>query len=164
MSSEDCFRNVIIADSEMIITRSVVYFWEMTSTLKLVKQLISLGDEILMLDCNLIQLSIVNAHSERTIFLLYEQHWCIPWSNTMSDETFISKFFQLLFQFVKLCWSHSVRRNRNRLGILKEINSKVNFPFKRDFEKISGNSQTTGIDSRDGVSRLESLVWTRWWR
>ena len=42
----------------------------MASTLKLVKQVINPGDGILILDCDLVELSIVNAHSERTIFLL----------------------------------------------------------------------------------------------
>ena len=44
----------------------------MASILKLVKQVINPGDGILILDCDLVQLSIVNAHSERTIFLPYE--------------------------------------------------------------------------------------------
>ena len=78
-SFEGCFQNVTISDSELMITQSKVYLCEMANTLKLVKQAINLGDEILILDCDLVQLSIVNAQSERTIFLHYEQHWRTPW-------------------------------------------------------------------------------------
>ena len=78
-TSKGCFLNVTISDSELMITRSEVYLSEMTSTLKLVKQVINPEDGILILDCDLVQLAIVNAHSEIIIFLLYEQYWCIPW-------------------------------------------------------------------------------------
>ena len=108
----------------------------MTSTLKMVKQFINPRDGILILDYDLVQPSIFNANSERTIFFLYEQHWCTPCRNTRSDEALISKVFQLIFQFLKLCWSHYVSRNRNRLGICKEINFKVNFPFGKNSRKI----------------------------
>ena len=46
----------------------------MASTLKFVRQLINCGDGILILDCDLVQLSIVNEHSERIIFLPYEKN------------------------------------------------------------------------------------------
>lgn len=62
-SSEGCFRNVTISDSNVIITRSEVYLGEMSRTLKLVKQVINPRDGIVILDCDLVQLSIVNAHS-----------------------------------------------------------------------------------------------------
>ena len=134
-SSKGCFWNVTMSDSEMMTTWSEVYLWEMTSTVKLVKQVINPRDGILFLDCGLVQLSIVNAHSERTIFLLYEQYWCTPLWNTWSNESLIYKVLQLFIQFLKLCSSYSVRRNRNRLGICKEINFKVNF-FQEGLWKI----------------------------
>ena len=78
-SSKGCFWNVTISDFELMITRSEVYLCKMASTLNLVKQVINSGDGILILDCDLVQLSIANVHSEGTIFILYEQHWCTPW-------------------------------------------------------------------------------------
>ena len=77
--SEGCFWNVTIFDSELMITRFEVYLLEISSTLKLVKHVINPRDGILILDCERVQLSIVNAHSERIIFLPYEQYWCTPW-------------------------------------------------------------------------------------
>ena len=71
-SSEGCFRNVTISDPKVMMTRSEVYHCEMSSTLKLVKQVINHGDGILIIDYDLVQLSIVNTHYERTIFLPYE--------------------------------------------------------------------------------------------
>ena len=88
-SSESCFQNVIVFDFELMITRSEVYLCEMAGTLKLVKQVINPRDGILILDCDVVQLSIVNAHYGGTIFLPYEQHCCTPWLNTRSDEALI---------------------------------------------------------------------------
>ena len=73
-SSEGCFRNITISDFKLMMTRSKVYLGEMASILKLVKQVINPGDGILILDCDLVQLSIVNEHSERIIFLPYEKN------------------------------------------------------------------------------------------
>ena len=73
-TSEGCFQNVTISDSKMLITQSEVYLLDITSILKLVKQVINPSDGILILDCDLVQLYIVNANSEGIIFLLYEEH------------------------------------------------------------------------------------------
>ena len=77
-SSWGYFLMVTASDSQLIITWSEDYLWEMTSTLNLVKQVINPRDGILIFYYDLFQLSIVNEHLERTIFFLYEQHWCTP--------------------------------------------------------------------------------------
>ncbi|KAK4716441.1 hypothetical protein R3W88_014779 [Solanum pinnatisectum] len=73
-SSENCLQNVIISDSELMIARFEVYLRKVTSTLKLVEQVINPRDRIIVLDCDFVQLPIVNAHSKRTVFLFHEQH------------------------------------------------------------------------------------------
>ena len=74
-SSERCLQNVTFFDSELMIARSEVYLKETIGTLKLVEQVINTGDGILILDCDFVQLTVVDAHSERTIFLSHEKNW-----------------------------------------------------------------------------------------
>ena len=71
-NSKGSFWNVTISDSKLMITRSEVYHSEISSTLKLVKQVINPGDRILILDCDLVQLFMVNTHSEKIVFLPYK--------------------------------------------------------------------------------------------
>ena len=71
-SSEGNFWNVTVFDSELMIIRYEVYLPEMSSTLKLVKHVINPGDRILILDCDLVQLFMVNTHSEKIVFLPYK--------------------------------------------------------------------------------------------
>ena len=81
--------SLTIYNSELMITRSEVYVWKITNTMKLVKQVINTGNGIFILNCDLVQLPIVDAHLERTIFLLHEQYWCTLWRNTRSIEALI---------------------------------------------------------------------------
>ena len=56
-----------------MIARSEIYLREITGTLKLVKQVIDFGKRILVLDHDFIKLTVINAHSERTIFLTHDR-------------------------------------------------------------------------------------------
>ena len=137
----------------------------MASTLKLAKQVINRGDGILILANDLIQLSIVNAHSERTIILIYKQHWCIPWWNTRCDEPLYKRSFNWYFNSlssggvillggIEICWV-SRRISIQKLISLSGGNS------ERSSRNIFGNSLTTGTESRVGALELESLTRTR---
>ena len=53
-SSKGCFQNVTISDSKLMITLYDFYLRQMDHTLKLVKQVINLGDGILILYCYLV--------------------------------------------------------------------------------------------------------------
>ncbi|KAF3626893.1 hypothetical protein FXO38_29011 [Capsicum annuum] len=86
---DDYFWNVTFSDSELMIARSEVYLREIAGTLKLVKQVIDSGKRILVLDCDFIELMVINAHSEISIFFAHEQHWCTPRGNTGPDESLI---------------------------------------------------------------------------
>ena len=88
-SSKGSFQNITVFDTKLMITRSVLYLWEMNTTLKLFKQVKTSWGWDIYFRCDLVQLSIVIAHYERTIFLLYEQHWRTPWWNTRPDEALI---------------------------------------------------------------------------
>ncbi|PHT32059.1 hypothetical protein CQW23_28396 [Capsicum baccatum] len=71
-SMESCFQNVTFSDSELMIAGFEVYLREITVTLKFFKQVINYGKRILVLDSDLFKLTVVYAHSERTIFFAHE--------------------------------------------------------------------------------------------
>ena len=73
----------------------------MTTTLKLVKQVINPGDRILILDCVLVQLSIVNENFERTIILL-NKYPGTPHGEILGLMKPLTKGISSDFQFIKL--------------------------------------------------------------
>lgn len=133
---ESYFWNAIFSDSELIIAKSEVYLRKVTGTLQLVEQVIYSRKWILILNYDLVQQTIVNTHSKGTIFPTHEQNWYALRENTGPDESFIQKIIQLLFQIFNFEWSHSVWKNRDRLGIWKKVYSEVNFLFRRNSKKI----------------------------
>ena len=158
-SFEGYSRNVTISDFELMITRSEVYLCEMTSTLKLAKQFISPGDGIIILDCHLVHFSIVNAHSERTIFF-FTNNTSAPYGEILGLMKPLSRrsfncFFNSLSSAWDIHWGGiEIGWVSGRRSIQKSIFLSGGTPG-RPFGNIYGNSQTTGTDSRDGVSRLE---------
>ena len=116
----------------------------MTSTLKLVKQVINHGDVILILDCDLVQLSIVN-EILRELSFFFTNNTGAPHGEIlglMKPSSRRSFNFSICF----LC-STGVMRNSDMLGIWKEINSKVD-SLGRSFGNTSGNSLTIVTDSK----------------
>ncbi|KAK4708720.1 hypothetical protein R3W88_029645 [Solanum pinnatisectum] len=70
--------NVIFFHPQLVITRAKINLREITCSLKLVKQIIYPSKRILILNGHLVQLSIVNARTNRTIFLSNKQNWSTP--------------------------------------------------------------------------------------
>lgn len=82
-----------IFDFQLIITRSEVNLGKETGSLKLGKKVINCRDRILILDDDLVQLAVIYAHSERSIFLTHKENWCTPQGYTGSDKTFVEEVF-----------------------------------------------------------------------
>ena len=106
----------------------------MTSTLKLVKQVINLENRVLVLDYDLVQLPKVNG--EKSFFFFMNNigaphEEILGLMNPLSRRSFTCSFYSL-----SSAGAISIRRNRNRLSIWKEINSKLNFPFGRNPGKL----------------------------
>ncbi|GKA48550.1 hypothetical protein Tco_0741508 [Tanacetum coccineum] len=66
-------RDIIIMQSQLMITRSKVYLREVARSLKLVKQIVNPREWIMILDGQLVQFTIVYAHEKRSILLLDKQ-------------------------------------------------------------------------------------------
>lgn len=64
-SSRGRLWDVTLLNSKLMVTRSKVNLREITGTLELIEQVINPWDGIFTLDCDLVQLSMINAHVER---------------------------------------------------------------------------------------------------
>lgn len=114
----------------------MVYLRKITSTLKVFGEVNNHGHNVIILYCDIVQLTIFNAHFEGTIFPFHEQRSVNLCRDTRYDEYLIYKIFQLLFQFLKLGLSHFLMSNKNVPGILNKIDSIFNFPSERKCTKI----------------------------
>lgn len=64
-SSRGRLWDVTLLNSKLMVTRSKVNLREITGTLELIEQVINPWDGIFTLDCDLVQLSMINAYVER---------------------------------------------------------------------------------------------------
>lgn len=87
--------NILIPDSKLMVAWSRIYLKEVSCTLKLIKELVNLLKKILVLDGDLIQLAVVDAHPHGTILFLYKQHWCAPRWHARPNESFVQQHLQL---------------------------------------------------------------------
>lgn len=71
-------QNVILLHPQLVITQSEFNLVELTRSLELNTNIIYSWNMILILNSNLIQLSIINTHFERFILLSNKQHWSTP--------------------------------------------------------------------------------------
>lgn len=72
-----------------MIIRCEVYLREIIFTLKLVKKVINHGYGVLILDCDFVQMMIIDAYFERTVFLAHKKNYNTPWKDIGPDETLI---------------------------------------------------------------------------
>ena len=79
-----------------MVARPQINLRKVLCTLKLIKQVIYPRKRILVFNCHLIQLSVINAQSKCTILFLYKQDWCTLRRSTGSYEILVQKLLQLL--------------------------------------------------------------------
>ncbi|KAK4729331.1 hypothetical protein R3W88_022319 [Solanum pinnatisectum] len=66
---KSCIRDVTLSYSQLMIARSEIYLRKTSGTLKLIEEIINSQKRILILDSNLVQLTVIYTHPKRTIFL-----------------------------------------------------------------------------------------------
>ncbi|PHT75865.1 hypothetical protein T459_19387 [Capsicum annuum] len=148
-----------------MIVESKVYLREIAVTLKLVKQVIDSWMRILILDCDLIELTVINAHSKRTIFFLRTNKTSAPYGEMLGLMNPLSKrFFNCTFNFLSFAGAIQyggieIGGVSRRRSMPKSISLSRGIP-RRSSGKTSEYSYTTGADSRLGVSELVSLTRT----
>ncbi|MFS7983058.1 hypothetical protein Hanom_Chr11g00970071 [Helianthus anomalus] len=94
-STESGFGNVLFEDSKLVITRTKINFGEAGSALKLVKEVVDTRKRVMILDGEFVELTIIDTHAKRTIFLFNEKHGSTPRRGTWTNETLLEEFLKL---------------------------------------------------------------------
>ena len=77
--SECCLGNIFFMNANLMITHTEVKLGEDFSTFELLEKLIDVGKWILVLDCLLVQWTVIDAKSVRAILLLDKKNSTTPW-------------------------------------------------------------------------------------
>src|SRR3954469_14308492 len=102
-SSECGLRNVFLSHPQLVVTGPQINLREELSTLEMIKQLIYPWHRVLVLDCDCIQLTIVNAQPKRPVLLFGEQSRRRPWRSAMTDEAQSQQLLNLFIQLLQFC-------------------------------------------------------------
>ena len=97
-----------------MITHTEIKLGEYLGTFELFEQLIDVGKWVFVLDSLLVQWTVVNTKSVRSILLLHKKNSTTPWRRTRSDETHSLFFIELLLQLLQPFRSKLVRTFANR--------------------------------------------------
>ena len=100
-SLKNSFRYIFRLHSYLVISGSQINIAKHLRTNQLIHQIINHWKRILVLNGNLIQLSIIHTQPHTAIFFLDQQHWFSPRLNTGPEVLLIQKVFQLLLQFTQ---------------------------------------------------------------
>ena len=70
MRPERCLRDICLPNPQLMVTSEKIYFGVDSHYSQLIKQVINPRQWVSIIDCNLVQLSVVNAQSKGHIFIL----------------------------------------------------------------------------------------------
>ena len=111
-----------------MIAHTEIKLGEYLSTFELFEKLIDVGKWVLVLYGLLVQWTVVDTKSVRSILLLDEKNTTTPWRRTWSDETHTFLNIELLLQLLQLFWSKLVRTFANRFRDRLKIDDKFDWP------------------------------------
>ncbi|KAJ0582257.1 hypothetical protein HanHA300_Chr04g0150211 [Helianthus annuus] len=94
-STKSGFGNVLFEDSKLMIARTKINFGETGSALELIKEIVDTRKRVTILDGEFVELTIIDTHAERAIFLFNEEHGSTPWRGTWTNETLLEEFLKL---------------------------------------------------------------------
>ncbi|KAJ0555994.1 hypothetical protein HanIR_Chr07g0308621 [Helianthus annuus] len=91
-NSECCFGDVLISDSQLMVSRSQINLGVIARPLQLVEQVVNTWKRITILHNHIVKLAIVNTHPESTVFLLHKQDCSSPGRRARTYETLFQEF------------------------------------------------------------------------
>src|SRR3954469_7573091 len=134
--SECCLGNIFFTNANLMITHTKIKLGEHFSTFELLKKLIDVGKWVLVLDCLLVQWTVIDAKSVCAILLLDKKNTTTPWRRTRSDQTQTLLFIELFLQFLQLFWPKIVWTLANGFRARLKINNEFNWPVGRHTRKL----------------------------
>ena len=102
-----------------------VKFGEYLSTFELFEKLIDVGKWVLVLYSLLVEWTVVDTKSVRSILLLDKKNTTTPWRRTWSDETHTFLNIELLLQLLQLFRSKLLRTFANRFRARLKIDDEI---------------------------------------
>jgi hypothetical protein len=96
VSSEGCLRDICGVYGNLPIARATVYLREDTGSGEHIEKHLGERQGVFVLNGDLVQCSVVDAHSQRTFFLLDKKDWSSKRGTAFPNESKLKEFFQLL--------------------------------------------------------------------
>ena len=119
-----------------MITHTEIKLGEYLGTFELFEQLIDVGKWVFVLDGLLVQWTVINTKSVRSILLLHKKNTTTPRRRTRPDETHFLLNIELLLQLLQLFRSELVRTFAQRFRARLKINNEFNWPVRRHSWKL----------------------------
>src|SRR3954466_11508518 len=131
--------------------------------MQLLKQVIDVGQRILVFDGLLVDAPVVLDQPASTIFLLHKKTRGTPRRSARANEPIFFQFHQLLLQLNQLFWTHLVRMPRYRLCTRLQFDDELNSTHGwntwqllwKDIWKVANNSDLPEQGSNSSVQSVQ---------
>ena len=94
--------HVLWVDANLVVAAAQVDLAEVLRALQTVEQFVDTRQRVAVLDGDVVQRTIVDAHAHGAILLLHEQDGCTEWRLARLNEASLGQFLELLLQFGQL--------------------------------------------------------------
>src|SRR3954469_2155273 len=155
---ESCFRNIFLANLDLMITTSQVKLREYHSSSKLIEEIINPRKGIFILDGFSIERPIVHTKSISLVSLLHKDGWATPRRGTVLNETQLLLLIKLTFEFSQLRRTHFIRPLGDRRGSRFKLNYKLNLTIRRHTWQLFRKDIWELTDHRNTLNSFHSII------
>src|ERR1041384_4005716 len=114
MSAEGYLGNGLLTDTNLVVPHLQIKLGKHLCSMQLLKQIIDVGQRVLVFDGLLVDVAVVLDQPASTIFLLHKKARGTPRGSARTNEPILFKLHKLLLQLNQLLRTHLVRLPRNR--------------------------------------------------
>src|ERR1041384_2910979 len=108
MSAEGCLGNVLLTDTNLVVPHLQIKLEKHLCSMQLLKQVIDVGQRVLVFDGLLVDATVVLDQPASTIFLLHKKARGTPRGSARTNEPILFKLDNVLLQLNQLFWTHLV--------------------------------------------------------
>jgi hypothetical protein len=106
--SEGSFLHIIWMNVDLIISPMKINLGEYLGMVESVQEVINQGNGELILDGDLVECSIVNAHAQASILFLHEDDWGTKGGDTRFNGSILEELVEFFLESIKFQRGHSV--------------------------------------------------------
>src|SRR3954463_2475537 len=155
---ESCFRNIFLANLDLMIPTSQVKLREHHSSSKLIEEIINPRKGIFVLDGFSIESPIVNTKSISLVSLLHKDGWATPRRGTVLNKTQLLLLIELTFEFRQLRRTHFIRPLGDRSRARFKLNDKLNLTIRRHTWQLFRKDIWELTDDRNTLNSFHSII------